>query len=245
MIFKFLLEKFYAEMFDSSSALYLPQIIAKGYEASGIRISPLNSIALADINEWKMERPLSGGCGLDFTCGNALLSLRNNELANLSSVGKAEGQQLTFSNDDSAVRIPLSFSSLILSGNLIATQPCRDFEQKAYTKTYTGNYTATLAGVNVLITLTINSVPPLSVNVRPVEIDVTDIAITGAVDEAPPNLEHWWLLLANSKKVTGKLKSMLAQEKTGVLAAAWAEFVINRELARLSLADALSSFASL
>lgn len=245
MMFKSLLEKIYHEMFDSDSAFYLPKIIDDGYDASGIRIKPLNSIALRDVNEWQMKRPLPGGCGLDFTCGDALLSLRNNVLTNLSSVCKVEGQELTVSNDDSLVRIPLAFSSLILSGDLYATQPCLNFEKKPYTKTYTGRYSVTLTGVRLIITATIRSGSPLSVNVHPFEIDVTGIAIEGAANETPPNLEKWWLLLANSKQVIAKLKSMLTEERTGTLAARWAQSVINRELARLSLAETLSSSASL
>jgi len=159
-----------------------------------------------------------------------VLSLRNNVLTNLSSVHKVEGQGLTFSQGDSTVRIPLAFSSLIFTGDLVATQHCQNLRKTTYTKTYAGKYSVTFTGVTLSATVTLERHAGLCVTVQPMNIEVKDIIIDGTANGLPPNLENWWLLLANSKKVYYQLKAMLAEERVRVFGAKWIESVINREL---------------
>lgn len=227
--------KLYNSLFDPGSSIYVPKIITDGYDDDklGIHIQPRNSVSVSDITHKDVGQALPGGCGLDFTNGDATFNGLNNVITNLSAV--SQGGPLVFTEQDSVIQLPLSFSSIILNGDLLAIQPCQDINNNNYTKTWTGKYTVTASELSVTATITLSLGTVITAVVHPITVTQPTIAITGTVENPPPNLENWWVELANSPQVVGQIQAAITEGLASSESERWIESVINPLLAQIPI----------
>jgi len=143
----------------------------------------------------------------------------------------------------------------VVNGDLLLDQPCKNAQDNPYVQPFTGTFSATANNLTLIATVTLHLGPPVTGTVHPIVLafpsqsleprdtngppNQPDIVLNGTVANPPPNLETWWVELANSPQIVSAVKSALEAGVASAQAEQWIESILNIVLSQIPAAARL------